>query len=154
MGYNMEDLHVRFVGASLPPHFSHKRFNQQNNNTMKIVAEKCLREVFATCMESNKVALLEPIMSMDIQVDVQYLGSVMSDISGARRGRVKGISVMRGSHDEQVIHAEVPLSELIGYAKHLRSMTRGLGHYVMQFDRYEAMGREYQAKKLIEVRGY
>jgi elongation factor G len=154
LGYAMEDLDVVMLGATLPAQYAHKRFHQQNNDVMKLASEKCMRDLFAKCSADSNLALLEPIMSLEIQVDKQYLGTVLSDISGARRGKVKSIGIGRGALGEQIIYAEIPLSELIGYAKYLRSTTRGLGHYTMQFEKYEMMNKEHQAKKLIEIRGY
>ena len=76
--------------------------------------------------------LLEPVMRVEITVPSDHVGDVMGDLSG-RRGHPLGMEA-RG-HDE-VVRAEVPMSEMLGYAADLRSMTGGRGDYTMEFDHY------------------
>jgi elongation factor G len=77
--------------------------------------------------------LLEPMMSVEVQVPEEYMGDVIGDIN-ARRGRIEGMEV-RGNI--QVIRGVVALGEMFGYATDLRSRTQGRGTYVMQFSHYE-----------------
>ena len=63
----------------------------------------------------------------------EYMGDVIGDLN-RRRGRVGGIE-QRGN--SQVIRAQVPLSEMFGYATDLRSRTQGRATYTMQFDSYQ-----------------
>jgi len=77
--------------------------------------------------------LLEPVMAVEIVAPTEYLGDVNGQIN-AKRGRIHGVEP-RG--DAQVVDAEVPLSEMFGYATDLRSATQGRGSYTMQFARYE-----------------
>ncbi|MBE0565123.1 MAG: elongation factor G [Krumholzibacteria bacterium] len=77
--------------------------------------------------------LLEPVMTVEITVPADFVGDVNGNIS-ARRGRVTGIEPRR---DDQVVHAEVPLVEMFGYATQLRSLTQGRGVFSMQLARYE-----------------
>jgi elongation factor G len=89
--------------------------------------------------------LLEPIMKVDVVMPEEYLGDVMGDLS-SRRGHILG---MEGRGNSQVVKANVPLSEMFGYATELRSMTSGRASYSMEFDKYaeipaniaEAVGR-------------
>jgi elongation factor G len=76
--------------------------------------------------------LLEPVMIAEVTVPADHVGDVMGDLSG-RRGHPLGMEA-RG-HDE-IIRAEVPMSEMLGYAADLRSMTGGRGDYAMEFDHY------------------
>jgi elongation factor G len=78
-------------------------------------------------------ALLEPIMSVDMNVNEEHLGTVIADI-GRRRGLVREMRV-RG-HVRNV-DGEVPLSETFGYATDLRSLTQGRGTFTLEFDRYD-----------------
>ncbi len=79
-----------------------------------------------------KPILLEPIMDVEVVTPEEYLGDVMGDLN-SRRGKIEGFSARK---DAQVIKAEVPLSEMFGYATILRSMTQGRAIYTMQFDHY------------------
>jgi len=76
--------------------------------------------------------LLEPIMSVEVVTPEEYLGDVMGDLN-SRRGKIEGFTARK---DAQVIKAEVPLSEMFGYATVLRSMTQGRAIYSMQFLHY------------------
>ncbi|MDD2572990.1 MAG: elongation factor G [Firmicutes bacterium] len=79
--------------------------------------------------------LLEPIMKVEVVVSEDYMGDVMSDISG-RRGRIEGIEPRPGT---QVIRGLVPLAQMFGYATDLRSKTQGRGTYTMHFSHYETV---------------
>jgi elongation factor G len=79
--------------------------------------------------------LLEPIMSVEVVTPEEYLGDVMGDLN-SRRGKIEGFSARK---DAQVIKANVPLSEMFGYATVLRSMSQGRAIYSMQFDHYSAV---------------
>jgi elongation factor G len=76
--------------------------------------------------------LLEPVMLVEITVPSDHVGDVMGDLSG-RRGHPLGMEA-RG-HDE-IVRAEVPMAEMLGYAADLRSMTGGRGDYAMELDHY------------------
>ncbi|WP_217923623.1 elongation factor G [Miltoncostaea oceani] len=76
--------------------------------------------------------LLEPVMRVEITVPAENVGDVMGDLS-SRRGHPLGMEA-RG-HDE-VVRAEVPMSEMLEYAPDLRAMTGGRGDYTMEFDHY------------------
>jgi len=92
-------------------------------------------------------ALLEPVMKIEIVVPVENMGSVINDMN-SRRGKVIGINHRK---DVQVVDADVPLSEMFGYATALRSLTQGRAVYTMQFDRYELMDRLEQGQLLRRI---
>jgi elongation factor G len=77
------------------------------------------------------------------------MGDVMGDLS-SRRGKLGGME-QRGS--SQVINAQVPLSEMFGYATDLRSRTQGRATYTMQFDSYQQMPSNVQEEIVTRVRG-
>jgi elongation factor G len=79
------------------------------------------------------VKLLEPVMAVEVTTPEEYMGDVIGDLNG-RRGKVEGMS-QRGS--SQVITAQVPMSEMFGYATDLRSKTQGRANYSMQFHSYQ-----------------
>ncbi|GGZ80243.1 elongation factor G [Ignatzschineria indica] len=76
--------------------------------------------------------LLEPIMKVEVETPEEYMGDVMGDLN-RRRGNLQGIDDAFGS---KLIRAEVPLSEMFGYATALRSSTQGRATYSMEFLKY------------------
>ena len=94
----------------------------------KIAGSLALRK---GALEANP-ALLEPIMSVEVVTPEDYMGDVMGDLN-RRRGMVQG---MEDSASGKVIDAEVPLSEMFGYATDLRSATQGRATFTMEFLKY------------------
>ncbi|QKV54634.1 elongation factor G [Comamonas antarctica] len=84
------------------------------------------------CRKANPV-ILEPMMSVEVETPEDYAGTVMGDLS-SRRGMVQGMDDMVGGG--KAIRAEVPLSEMFGYATSLRSATQGRATYTMEFKHY------------------
>ncbi|RRQ22474.1 elongation factor G [Thiohalobacter thiocyanaticus] len=76
--------------------------------------------------------LLEPIMSVEVVTPEEYMGDVVGDLN-RRRGMIKE---MDDSPSGKQVRAEVPLSEMFGYATDLRSATQGRAAYSMQFEKY------------------
>jgi len=79
-----------------------------------------------------KPALLEPIMKVEIVTPEEYMGTVNGDLN-KRRGILQGTDETPAG---KVIRAEVPLSEMFGYATDLRSATQGRAVYTMEFEKY------------------
>jgi elongation factor G len=86
-----------------------------------------------TAMEKAGAVLLEPIMTLRVFIEDQYLGDILSDLSG-RRGRVLGQQSLGGGIIQ--VDAEVPQAELLKYAIDLRSMTSGTGSFEMEFNHH------------------
>ncbi len=90
--------------------------------------------------------LLEPVMDVEVVTPEDYMGDVIGDLS-SRRGRVEGMEQRGNSH---VVRAQVPLSDMFGYATDLRSRTQGRATYTMQFHAYnevpDSIAREIIAK--------
>ena len=104
---------------------------------------------FKEAARKAKPILLEPIMKVEVVTPDDYMGDVMGDLS-SRRGKLGGME-QRGS--SQVINAQVPLSEMFGYATDLRSRTQGRATYTMQFDSYQQMPSSVQEEIVTRVRG-
>jgi elongation factor G len=85
----------------------------------------------AGVMQADPV-LLEPVMKVEIVTPEDYLGTVNGDLN-RRRGILQGTD---NSPAGKVIRAEVPLSEMFGYATDLRSATQGRATYTMEFEKY------------------
>ena len=90
---------------------------------------------FKDAVMRSKPIILEPMMKVEVVVPEDFMGTVMGNLS-SRRGRIMG-SELRGAM--QAIKAEVPLSEMFGYATELRSMTEGRGTFTMEFGHYSAL---------------
>ena len=92
--------------------------------------------------------ILEPVMKVEVVLPDDYFGDVMGNVT-ARRGNITGTDDRNGS---KVINADIPLSEMFGYATDLRSRTQGRGNYTMQFDHYAQVPKSV-ADKIIGERG-
>jgi elongation factor G len=90
---------------------------------------------FKDAVHKAKPIILEPLMKVEVVVPEDFMGSVMGNLS-SRRGKIMGTE-LRGAM--QAIRAEVPLSEMFGYATELRSMTEGRGSFTMEFSHYSPL---------------
>jgi elongation factor G len=93
--------------------------------------------------------LLEPMMAVEVVTPEDYMGDVIGDLN-SRRGR---IGQMEGRGNAQVIDAQVPLSEMFGYANDLRSRTQGRATYSMQFDNYQQVPPNIAEDIVKRIRG-
>ncbi|MGI8493750.1 MAG: elongation factor G [Pyrinomonadaceae bacterium] len=93
------------------------------------------RKAFRAAMEKARPTLLEPIMDVEVFCPQEVSGDIMGDLN-SRRGRVSGMD-MRGK--QQVIKAQVPLSEMLDYQSKLNSVTQARGSYHMQFSHYDPL---------------
>jgi elongation factor G len=87
---------------------------------------------FREGMQKARPVLLEPIMKVEVVTPEDYMGDVMGDLN-RRRGLPQG---MDDAPAGKIIRAEVPLSEMFGYATDLRSMSQGRAVYSMEFEKY------------------
>ncbi len=111
----------------------------------KIAAQSWFREV----IKQAKPVLLEPIFAVEVVTPEDYMGDVVGDLN-SRRGKV-GQMEARGNN--QVVTAQVPLSEMFGYATDLRSRTQGRATYTMQFDSYQQTPSSVQEEIVTRIRG-
>ena len=102
---------------------------------------------FKEAAKAASPVLLEPIMKVDVTLPDEYLGDVMGGLN-SRRGQLKGMEMSNGV---QLVSADVPLSEMFGYATDLRSCTQGRGNYSMQFSHYAEVPNSI-AEKIIGER--
>lgn len=120
-GYELVDYKVRLIDGS---------FHEVDSSEMafKIAGSLALRDAAAKA----RPTILEPVMAVEVVTPNDYLGDVISTLN-SRRGTIKSINDRKGL---QVVDAEVPLSEMFGYATYLRSATQGRGNHTMQFASY------------------
>ena len=93
--------------------------------------------------------LLEPIMKVEVTTPEDYMGDVIGDLN-RRRGVVHGMDDENGS---MVIHAEVPIGEMFGYATDLRSATQGRASYSMEFKKYSEAPANITQAVIKKVKG-
>jgi elongation factor G len=93
------------------------------------------RLAFRDAMSRARPTLLEPIMNVEVFAPSEFAGDLMGDLN-ARRGRIAGMD-SRGN--TTVIHAAVPMSEMLTYEQVLTSQTGGRGGYHMEFSHYDAV---------------
>ncbi|MEG2380861.1 MAG: elongation factor G, partial [Oscillospiraceae bacterium] len=98
------------------------------------------------CRKAKSV-IMEPIMKVVVNMPEEYMGDVMGDLS-SRRGQIQGMEARTGA---QEITANVPLSEMFGYATELRSRTQGRGQYSMEPSHFEEIPKSI-AEKIIKER--
>ncbi|ERB62885.1 elongation factor G [Vibrio coralliilyticus OCN008] len=94
--------------------------------------------------------LLEPMMNVEVTTPEDWMGDVVGDLN-RRRGMIEGMD--DGVAGIKIIRAQVPLSEMFGYATDLRSATQGRASYSMEFNEYAEVPKNF-ADKIIADRGY
>ena len=121
-GYPMVDVKVTLIDGS---------YHEVDSSeaAFKIAGSMAFK---AAAAKANPV-LLEPMMRVEIETPEEYMGDVIGDIN-RRRGMVQGMEDVPGGSKQ--IKAEVPLSEMFGYATDLRSATQGRATYSMEFSKY------------------
>ncbi len=88
------------------------------------------RKAFLEAVSKAKPVLLEPFVTLEITTPTDALGSIAADLS-SRRGRI--IETMQLPAETSVVRAHAPLAEVTTYANTLKSMTRGMGSFVMEY---------------------
>ena len=137
-GFPMVDVKVELIDGSTHDVDS-------SEMAFKIAGTMAMREA----ARAAGPVLLEPIMSVEVVTPEHYMGDVIGDLN-ARRGRV-GQMESRGA--AQVIDAQVPLSEMFGYANDLRSRTQGRATYSMQFENYQKVPPNIAEDIVKRIRG-
>ncbi len=138
-GYPVVDVGVRLYDGSYHPVDS-------SEMAFSIAASIAFKEA----MKKAGSNLLEPIMEIEVIVPEAYLGKVMGDLN-ARRARILQTD-MQSKSGIQVISAYVPLAEMFGYVKILRSLTQGRATYSMEFAHYSDVPQSI-AQEIISSKG-
>ncbi len=103
--------------------------------------------------EANRAAgpiIKEPIMGVEVTTPKEYMGDVIGDLN-SRRGVIQGTEEAPGG--AQVIKANVPLSEMFGYATDMRSKTQGRANYTMEFSHYEKAPKSVEEEIVAKASG-
>ena len=136
-GYNVVDVKATLYDGS---------YHEVDSSEMafKIAASMAFKEA----MRKADPVLMEPIMKVVVTVPDEYMGDVIGDLN-SRRGMILGMDAVSGA---QQINAEVPLSEMFGYATDMRSKTQGRGQYVMEPAHYAEVPKSV-SETIISSRG-
>ncbi len=97
-----------------------------------------------------QVALLEPVLELEVLIPDDYVGDVLGDLS-SRRGRVVGTDPV--GTGRTLVRATVPEVEVVRYAIDLRSMTSGKGSFARRFSHYEELPPNLAAKVIEQAKG-
>ena len=137
-GYPLVDVKVALFDGS---------YHEVDSSDMafKICASMGLKDA----VRKGAPIILEPVMDVEVVVPQEYVGSVTGDLT-SRRGRILKNDVHAGS---QVIGAQIPLSQMFGYATDLRSVTQGRATYSMQFAHYEPVPKSLADEIIAKSRG-
>jgi elongation factor G len=105
-------------------------FHDVDSNEMafKIAGSQCFKEG----AKKARAVLLEPMMKVEVVTPEDYMGDIIGDLN-RRRGMIAG---MEDCPAGKVVNAQVPLSEMFGYATDVRSMSQGRASYSMEFETY------------------
>ena len=135
-GYQVVDVKVTLIDGS---------YHEVDSSEMAF--KICGSMAFKEACEKAGPTLLEPIMKVVVTAPDEYMGDVMGDLN-SRRGQIQGMEARTGA---QEITANVPLSEMFGYATELRSRTQGRGQYSMEPSHFEELPKSI-ADKIIKER--
>ena len=136
-GYPLVDIKITLIdGKEHPVDSSEMAFKLAAKGAMEVALAK------AGCV------LLEPFMKLEVFIDNEYLGSILSDLS-SKRGRVLG---QEEKGHVVAVKAEVPMAELRNYAIELKSMTSGTGSFELEFDHYEILQGKLAEDVISEAR--
>ena len=136
-GYNVVDVKVTLYDGS---------YHEVDSSEMafKIAGSMAFKEA----MHKADPVLMEPIMKVTVITPEEYMGDVIGDLN-SRRGMILGMDAIPGA---QQVNAEVPLSEMFGYATDMRSKTQGRGQYTMEPAHYAEVPKNI-SEKIISERG-
>ena len=134
-GYALHSMKVELKDAETFEHSNELAF------------ELCARNTFRRAAPEAGPVLIEPIMSLEINCPEEYIGNIMGDLN-RRRGQPQGMEPRTGY---SLIKAEAPLSDLFGYAAHIRTLSTGRATASVTFSHYAPMP-EGMAEQLIEKR--
>lgn len=137
-GFPMSDIKVSVYDGSYHEVDS-------NENAFKLAGAYALVDA----VKQATPIVIEPIMKVEVNTPVEFLGPVMGDLS-SRRGQILG---SRDEHGFTIIDAQVPLKSMTGYATVIRSITQGRGSFYMEPSHYFQVPKDVQESLLIKDRG-
>ncbi|HPB00525.1 MAG TPA: elongation factor G [Candidatus Marinimicrobia bacterium] len=138
-GYPLQKVRVIITGAEY-----------REEESTELAFEVAAAMAFENALHKAELALLEPIMALEVVVTDEYLGDVLSDLN-TRRANIINVN-KRG--DANVIDAEAPLREMFGYATDLRSISQGRAVFTMKFSQFDYCDKRVQREIIEKARGF
>lgn len=137
-GYPVQDIKVTLYDGT---------YHEVDSSEMafKIAGSMAIKKA----MRAANPVLLEPIFKVEVTTPEEYMGDVIGDLN-SRRGQVSG---MNDRNNAKIINAQVPLSQMFGYATDLRSKTQGRASYSMEFEKYEQVPNNIAQQVVAERQG-
>ena len=137
-GYPVQDIKVTLYDGS---------YHEVDSSEMafKIAGSMAVKKG----LRAANPVLLEPIFKVEVTTPEEYMGDVIGDLN-SRRGQVSG---MTDRNNAKIIDAEVPLSQMFGYATDLRSKTQGRASYSMEFEKYVEVPKNIAQQVIDERQG-
>ena len=135
-GYPLQDVRVTVYDG---------KYHSVDSKEVAFVAAG--KKAFLDAIAKASPQVLEPIVDLEVNAPEQHMGDISGGLA-AKRARINGTDSLRGG--EIVVKAQVPLSELEGYAAELKSVTAGRGRYSLDFSHYEPVPAQVQ-QKLVEA---
>ena len=137
-GYPVQDIKVTLYDGS---------YHEVDSSEMafKIAGSMAVKKG----LRAANPVLLEPIFKVEVTTPEEYMGDVIGDLN-SRRGQVSG---MTDRNNAKIISAEVPLSQMFGYATDLRSKTQGRASYSMEFEKYVEVPKNIAQQVIDERQG-
>jgi len=137
-GYPVQDIKVTLYDGS---------YHEVDSSEMafKIAGSMAVKKG----LRAANPVLLEPIFKVEVTTPEEYMGDVIGDLN-ARRGQVSG---MTDRNNAKIVNAEVPLSQMFGYATDLRSKTQGRASYSMEFEKYVEVPKNIAQQVIDERQG-
>jgi len=137
-GYPVQDIKVTLYDGS---------YHEVDSSEMafKIAGSMAVKKG----LRAANPVLLEPIFKVEVTTPEEYMGDVIGDLN-SRRGQVSG---MTDRNNAKIINAEVPLSQMFGYATDLRSKTQGRASYSMEFEKYVEVPKNIAQQVIDERQG-
>ena len=131
-GYPLQDVRVTVYDG---------KYHSVDSKEVAFVAAG--RKAFLDAVLKAGPQVLEPIVELEVSAPEQHMGDISGGLA-AKRARINGTDSAGGG--EIVVRAQVPLSELEGYAAELKSVTAGRGRYSLDFSHYEPVPAQVQQK--------
>ena len=135
-GYPLQDVRVTVYDG---------KYHTVDSKEVAFVAAG--KKAFLDAIAKARPQVLEPIVDLEVNAPEQHMGDISGGLA-AKRARINGTDSLRGG--EILVKAQVPLSELDGYAAELKSVTAGRGRYSLDFSHYEPVPAPVQ-QKLVEA---
>ncbi|MGX5732231.1 elongation factor G [Pseudoxanthomonas beigongshangi] len=130
-GYPLQDLRVVILDGKHHP---------VDSKEVAFVAAG--KKAFLDAIGKARPQVLEPVVDLEVAAPEAQVGDITGGLS-SKRARINGTDTVRG---EIIVRAQVPLSELEGYAAELKSVTAGRGRYSLDFSHYEPVPGNVQQK--------